>query len=130
MENPNIAVWFELPVADLDRAHAFYRAVTQQAMHAESMGPDIQMVIFGTKAENTADCTRVSGALVKHAEMRPSADGTVVYLNGGADLAGPLSRVEAAGGQVVLPKTSIAPWGFIALFIDSEGNRVGLHSMN
>ena len=51
------------------------------------------------------------------------------YLNGGDDLDVPLSRVEAAGGQVILPKTSIGPNGFMARFIDTEGNRVAFHSM-
>ena len=59
----------------------------------------------------------------------PGGQGTLVYMNGGDDLAGPLGRVTAAGGAVLMPKTSIGPHGFIAQFRDSEGNRVGLHSM-
>jgi predicted enzyme related to lactoylglutathione lyase len=53
----------------------------------------------------------------------------MVYLSGGEDLSAPLGRVEAAGGKVVMPKTSIGEHGFCAMFLDTEGNRVGLHSM-
>jgi predicted enzyme related to lactoylglutathione lyase len=127
MTQPNIAVWFELPTVDLDRARRFYETVLQLPMWAESFG-DMQMVIFGKQGEGEQSGA-VTGALVRHPHMKPSADGTVVYLGAGADLAGPLGRVEAAGGSIVLPKTSIAPHGFIALIIDSEGNKVGLHSM-
>lgn len=55
--------------------------------------------------------------------------GTTIYLEGGNDLSVPLSRVESAGGKVILPKTSIGNNGFIALFIDTEGNKVGFHSL-
>jgi len=59
-----------------------------------------------------------------------SAMGSMVYLNGGDDLSVPLSRVEAAGGKVLLDKMSIGEYGFIAYFLDSEGNKVALHSMS
>jgi len=56
--------------------------------------------------------------------------GTTVYLDGGNDLSIPLSRVESAGGTIILPKTNIGEnRGFIALFIDTEGNKVGFHSI-
>ena len=61
---------------------------------------------------------------------KPSAEGALVYLNGGEDLAVPLSRVEQAGGKVLMPKTSIGENGFMAIFTDTEGNRVAFHSMN
>jgi len=60
----------------------------------------------------------------------PSQNGTMVYLNGGDDLAPLLARVAQAGGQVVVPKTEIgSDFGFFAHFVDTEGNKVGLHSM-
>lgn len=127
MKSNNIAVWFELPTVDLARARRFYEEVLRLPMFAEDGADMMEMVIFGKK--ECDDSGAVRGALVRHPEMRPSADGTVVYIDGGDDLAGPLGRVEAAGGSVCLPKTSIAPHGFIALFIDSEGNKVGLHSL-
>ena len=64
------------------------------------------------------------------AQMVPQDNGTLVYLFTGDDLAPVLARVPAAGGTVAMPRTSIGEHGFIALFIDSEGNRVGLHSLH
>lgn len=119
-----VFVWFELPTTDLDRAVTFYSAVLGHPMRREtSPCGQLEMAVF-----DPAD-TELKGALVKGEQFTPNATGTLVYLNAGADLAEPLARVEAAGGQVVMPKTSIGPHGYIAAFIDSEGNRVGLHSM-
>jgi len=73
----------------------------------------------------------VGGAIIHGDGFVPSQEGTVVYLNGGSDLSNVLDRVEDAEGSVVLPKTHITPEvGYIAYFIDSEGNKVGLHSPN
>lgn len=67
--------------------------------------------------------------MCEHPDLQPRDNGTQVYLNAGHDLAPILVRIEAAGGKVVLPKTEITPEiGYMALFVDSEGNRVGLHS--
>mgnify|MGYP006175197743 CR=1 FL=1 len=72
----------------------------------------------------------VGGAIVHGDGTAPSQSGTLVYLNGGDDLAAMLARVEPAGGQVAVPKTEIGNgFGFFAHFVDTEGNRVGLHSM-
>jgi predicted enzyme related to lactoylglutathione lyase len=120
----NVAVWFELPTTDLDRAETFYRAVFGHPMRRET-SPDgnLEMCVFDPPG------AEMKGALVKGAWFEPGLNGALVYLNGGDDLAVPLSRVEAAGGRIAMPKTAIGPHGHIALFIDSEGNRVGLHSM-
>lgn len=119
----SVAVWFELPALDLDRAQAFYEAVLGHPMKRETMSVGEMAVFQPPGAE-------VKGAVVKGEMFRPSQDGVLIYLNGGADLAVPLGRVAAAGGVVVLPKTSIGPFGFIAVITDSEGNRVGLHSLS
>jgi predicted enzyme related to lactoylglutathione lyase len=61
----------------------------------------------------------------------PAADGAVVYISAGEDLSVPLSRVEAAGGKVALPKMFLSEEvGYFAHFIDSEGNRVGMYSLH
>jgi predicted enzyme related to lactoylglutathione lyase len=70
----------------------------------------------------------VGGGLVQGDGYVPTAQGINVYLNGGDDLNSVLRKVEAAGGKVVLPKTSIGENGFMAFFLDTEGNKVGLHS--
>jgi predicted enzyme related to lactoylglutathione lyase len=115
------ASWFELPAHDLERARRFYEAVLRVSLRPEVFA-GMEMAIFPY-----AHPGGVGGALVKDARFRPSADGAVVYLGAGAGLDGCLARVEQAGGKVVMPRTDIGAPGFIALIVDTEGNRVGLH---
>ena len=83
------------------------------------------MAFFPYEANNG-----VGGSIVHGQDLKPSFDGTCVYLNCGEDLAVALGKVEEAGGKICMPKTDIGENGFIALFSDTEGNKVGLHSMN
>lgn len=122
-----VAVWFELPTIDLDRAQAFYEAVTARSMPREKT-PDGAMEMAMFVAPGGEGCPQ--GCVIKGEQLHPSQDGALVYLNGGPDLAEPLSRVVSAGGRILMPKTPIGPHGFIALLLDTEGNRVGLHSEN
>ena len=115
--------WFELPVNDLPRATAFYERILNVKLQPETCG-ECTMSVF-PHVEGYP-----SGALVSMAQMVPQDNGTLVYLFTGDDLAPVLARVPAAGGTVAMPRTSIGEHGFIALFIDSEGNRVGLHSLH
>ena len=127
MENPNdnVAVWFEIPASDLKRASTFYAGVFDTELENEDMG-GLKMAMFPHNKQ-----TSVSGAIVKGEGYVPSSEGNIVYLNGGNDLATPLSRVEQNGGKIVMPKTFLGEQiGYIALFNDCEGNRIGLHSMN
>ena len=71
----------------------------------------------------------IGGGIVQGDGYVPSAEGVLIYLNGGEDLNGPLSKAEQAGGKILLPKTSIGGNGFMALFFDTEGNKIALHSM-
>ncbi|HEY8377482.1 MAG TPA: VOC family protein, partial [Nannocystis sp.] len=116
---------FEIPVRDIDRATRFYSQVLDVKLAPMEFGPH-KMAIFpgGEPGENI-----VHGALVQGEGYTPGGDGPLVYLNGGDDLAAPLARVEAAGGRVVMPKTAIGEHGFMAIFLDTEGNRLALHSM-
>ena len=118
----NALNWFEIPASDIERATKFYNAIFAIEMAPFDAMEGFQMVMF--PAEDG-----VGGGIVQGEGYTPSAEGSLVYLNGGDDLSDVLGRVEAAGGQVVLPKTSIGENGFMAYFKDSEGNRVGLHSM-
>lgn len=121
--NPHAISWFEIPVTDFDRAKTFYEAVLGRPIETMTMGP-------ATMGFITTGPDSVSGALVKEDGCEPSRSGTLVYLNGGDDLATVLARVAPAGGSVATPKTDIGQgFGFFAHFIDTEGNRVGLHSM-
>lgn len=120
----NALNWFEIAVNDLARAQKFYETVFQIKMEAMDF-PQMQMRGFPYDPGSG----RVGGALVKSGMHKPSATGAVIYLNGNPDLADALSRVEQAGGKVTVPKTQITPEiGYMAFFIDTEGNTVAMHS--
>lgn len=115
--------WFEIPVADFARAKTFYETLLQVDIERLDMGPTVMGMFPSTEGA-------VSGALVQDDASRPASTGTMVYLNGGSDLGPILARVAGAGGQVLVPKTEIGNgFGFFAHFLDTEGNKVGLHSM-
>ncbi|MCW5652705.1 VOC family protein [Hydrogenophaga sp.] len=122
--NAHAISWFEIPVRDFERARAFYAAVLGRPVQSMDMGP----VKMGFLAPEPGV---VGGAIVQGEDgTAPSRQGTTVYLNGGDDLAAMLARVEPAGGSIAVPKTEIGnDFGFFAHFIDTEGNKVGLHSM-
>jgi len=115
----NSVNWFELFVAELPRAQAFYEQVLATKLKAETFNGEPH-AIFGSEG--------VAGALVVRKGVKPGAGGTMVYLNCNGTLDAVVSRVEKAGGKLVMPKTDIGPPGFIAVMADSEGNTVGLHS--
>ncbi|MDZ7605035.1 MAG: VOC family protein [Cyclobacteriaceae bacterium] len=115
--------WFEIPVTDFERARKFYSAIFDFDMPSTIMG-DYQMGFFPVEPKH------IGGAIVKGKGCIPSETGALIYLNGGTDLSGVLSRVTAAGGKIELAKTQITPdLGYFSIFFDTEGNRVGLHSM-
>ncbi len=122
MSNP--VVWFEIAATDLERAKKFYSEVFQLEMQYVDM-PDSPMYMMGSGAEGVPGA---GGALVKSADNVPSTSGTMVYFYCD-DVAVEASRVEAAGGTLIVPKTSLGEFGFMAMFIDTEGNKVGMHSM-
>lgn len=114
--------WFEIPATDFARAKAFYATVLDAQIHDD---PNRQYAYLPSDSPKGA----FGGAIASGENFVPSMTGTTVYLDGGNDLSVPLGRVESAGGTVILPKTAIGNNGFIALFIDTEGNKVGFHSM-
>jgi len=119
--------WFEIPASDIDRAAKFYEAIFNVQLQPMDM-PNIQMRMFPIDDPMTG----IGGAVCKTDGFHnPSAtDGPLIYLNGNPDVQQVLDRVEAAGGKVIVPKTEISPeYGFMAVFIDTEGNRIGLHSV-
>ena len=119
----NAIDWFEIPVTDMNRAKAFYSTLLGGELTVEEMG-DAGARAFLPYQDG------VGGALMQGDDYTPSRQGSIVYLNGGDDLSVPLGKVEAAGGKVLTDKLSIGENGFIAFFLDTEGNRVGLHSMS
>jgi predicted enzyme related to lactoylglutathione lyase len=119
----NTFVWVDIPVANLDRAIAFYAAVTGKPVDKVG-GPGFNFGLF--KHEGN----QVGGCLVESAEgVAPSLTGPLVYLDAGGRLDAAVAAAQAGGGKVLKAKHSIAPNGFGAIIADSEGNRVALHSM-
>ncbi|MFN9933830.1 MAG: VOC family protein [Cyanobacteriota bacterium] len=120
----NPVPWFEIYVADMARARAFYEAVFNVVL--EQL-PVEGMEYWSFPMEDGR--YGAGGALAKMEGAAPGPGGTLVYF-GCEDCAVEEARVEAAGGKVVSPKSSIGPsYGFISLLTDTEGNRIGLHSM-
>ncbi|WP_341644961.1 VOC family protein [Thauera sp. SDU_THAU2] len=129
----NPVVWFEIYVQDMARARSFYEAVFQCTLEPlaapEPAAPEceadgMEMLSFPMDM----DAPGAGGMLVRMDGVSPGGGGTLVYF-GCEDCAIEQSRVEAAGGQVHKPKFAIGPYGFCALVVDTEGNCIGLHSM-
>ncbi len=122
----NAVGWFEIPVADMNRAVSFYEKVLKLKLDRNTMGP-IEMAWFPWNEDEAG----AAGSLVYNKEFyKPSSDGVLIYLSAhSGDLENELARVEPAGGKILQPKTKISDeYGFMAVLLDSEGNRVALHS--
>jgi len=122
----NAVGWFEIPVNEMERAVKFYETVLDLKIERHLMGP-LEMAWF-PMVENGGGA---AGSLVKHPDYYiPSANGVLIYLTAhSGDLSNELARVKEAGGKVIQNKTQISEeYGYMALILDSEGNRVALHS--
>lgn len=118
----NLVSIVEIPVTDLARATKFYEAVLGVTIEEMDMG-GVRMGILPSE-EGT-----VNVVLAKGDDYKPTTEGATLYLSAGEDLQPMLDKVKQNGGQVIVPKTEIsAEMGFFALFIDTEGNKLGLHS--
>lgn len=123
----NAISWFEIPATDIDRAQQFYESIFQIKMNALDV-PSMKMRMFPLDDPMKG----VGGTLVDSGGFhKPSAtEGPLLYLNGNPDVQIVLSRVEAAGGKIMMPKTEISPeYGYMGVFLDTEGNRIALHSV-
>lgn len=123
----NAINWFEIPVADFERAKKFYETVLETKMHEFDMGSaEHKMAFFPSDADKQS----VGGGIMSGPGYEPSEKGALVYLNAGEDLSHALSLVEKAGGKVHMPKTAIGEGenGFMAVIFDTEGNRIAFHS--
>ena len=121
---PNPVGWFEIPVADMDRARTFYNTVFGYELPVSDMG-DLKMAWFPSNMEEPG----ATGSLIYNEEhYTPSTAGTLVYLSC-EDVAETIAKVEGAGGKVLQNKKKISDTaGYMGLFLDTEGNRVALHS--
>lgn len=118
----NLINWFEIPATDLTRAVSFYKSI---------LGLEIKETeMFGTKMGFfPTDGMNISGAIVQGEDYKPSSEGVIAYLNGGKDLQTVLNKVKSNKGKVIVPKTQISPeMGYFGMFIDTEGNKMAVHS--
>jgi predicted enzyme related to lactoylglutathione lyase len=122
-EKMNPVGWFEIPVEDLDRAKSFYDAVFEFDLELHDMGP-MQMAWFPM----IEGVQGAPGALVKMDGYKPSDNGIRIYFTA-PDIDATLEKAAANGGEILMPRTSIGEYGFIAQFRDTEGNRIAIHSM-
>jgi hypothetical protein len=119
----HLSNWIEIPVVDMKRAKKFYGELLGVGLNEMPIGGNDYGLMEVKDKFNT-------GCLVKGDGYVPSMQGVVVYLNGGDDLSAVLARVEQGGGKVLLKKTFLSKEaGHIAYFVDTEGNKIGLHSM-
>jgi uncharacterized protein len=119
----NAIDWFEIPVRDMDRAQAFYEALLGAPLRRETItGNTLAVFSYGE--------TGIGGCLMAGSNApAPSTDGTLIYLNAGAELDTVLARVGDAGGRITTPKVQLPDgMGCFAHITDTEGNRVGLHA--
>ena len=122
MENSHPVGWFDINVSNLDRAKKFYETVFNVKLTdaPEEWGKQ-SFFPFNHEGPN------ISGALVQKTDFVPSSNNTVVYFETEDNIAEE-QRIEKAGGKVVQPKMNIGEFGFVSIFIDTEGNTLGLHS--
>lgn len=119
--------WFEIPVTDINRAKKFYETIFEVELAFMDLGDDFKMAVF------PGDIESVSGALIYNESFYHPSDthGPLVYLNANPDLQTVQDRIEGAGGKVSIAKRQISPeHGFMAVFQDTEGNRVALYSQS
>ena len=115
---------FEIPATDMSRAVKFYQTILDVDIEQIEM-PEMEIGVLPYEGQ------MVTGVIMKGEGFKPSADGVTIYLNGGDNLQVILDRVQASNGKIMIPKTPHADEiGFFAIFLDSEGNKIGLHSPN
>ncbi|MDX1470689.1 MAG: VOC family protein [Flavobacteriaceae bacterium] len=115
--------WFEIPVNKMERAIRFYEKVFDIKLSPQDFG-GLLMAWF----PNKEDAPGASGTLIQQDSYIPSKEGTLIYFHS-EDVNNELNRVKKAGGEIYLKKTQISPeYGYMGVFIDSEGNRIALHS--
>jgi uncharacterized protein len=121
MDNPNNRiVWCDIPGKDLDRAIQFYSAVLGETIEKQTM-PGMEFAAFAHE-------NGVGGCLFAGGEAQPSAQGPLIYLNCQGRLDEAAAAVVPNGGKILQPRHQIGPYGFRVVVLDSEGNRIALHS--
>ncbi|MBK7466423.1 MAG: VOC family protein [Saprospiraceae bacterium] len=126
MNNSPLFSWVEIACSDLDRATKFYEQMLGLELIPVDMDNGLRMRMFPDSEALT------SGALCHQPNhYQPSMNGTLIYFNANPNLQIYLERIVQAGGEILQEKTMISPeHGYMAIFKDSEGNRMALHSIS
>ena len=121
-----IITWFQIPATNLDRAVKFYPDIIGASFHRMD-NAEGRHAFF---ALDTMETLRTGGEIVESSAFgKPGPDGVTIYLNAPGGVDAVLAKVPAAGGKVTVPKTAIGENGYYGIILDTEGNRIGLHSM-
>jgi uncharacterized protein len=127
----NAITWFEIPVSDIKRAKKFYETVLDiKLVTAKPEGGIEAMELFPRLPDmNMGRTDVVSGSLIKADRLHPAGDGILIYLNANPEIDKAISRIVPSGGKVILPKTK-NPAGYVCIFEDTEGNKMGIYAGN
>lgn len=120
----NAINWFEIPALDLERAFHFYTLILNGNVRMGTFGNG-DLILFNVPF-NTGEA--VGGSIVVRDDLKPTTEGGIIYLNAFGKLSEAVSKVENAGGKVLIPFIDLGKFGFSAVIIDSEGNKIGLLS--
>lgn len=120
----NAITWFEIPALDLERAFQFYSTILNGNVRKGTFGNG-DLILFNVPF-NTGEA--VGGSIVVRPDLTPTTEGGVIYLNAFSKLTAAVAKVTAAGGKVIVPEINLGKFGFAAVIIDSEGNKIGLLS--
>jgi len=117
-------LWFEIPALDLERAFQFYQIILNGRVRKGTFNQK-ELVLFDVPF-NTGEA--IGGSIVVREDLVPTRNGPIIYINAFAPLSAVTSKITAAGGEVVVEELDLGPFGYAAVFIDTEGNKIGLLS--
>ena len=123
----NAVTWFEIPVKDMKRAKKFYETVLDIKLVGQEVEGDMEAMELFPRLPNGSmgRSDVVSGSLIKADRLQPAGNGTLIYLNANPDLDRAIQQIEPAGGKIILPKKKNHA-GYVCIFTDTEGNKMGL----
>jgi predicted enzyme related to lactoylglutathione lyase len=118
----NAITWFEIPTTDFDRATKFYEQMLDVTLQPFPGEQRCSMFPVGQGG--------VAGCITQRPQSKPSAEGTTVFLNANGKMDASIKRAEKLGAKITVPRTEIpGGYGYFACLIDSEGNHIGLHTL-
>ena len=129
IEETNAINWFQIPVLETSRAKKFYETILEIKMQTKHIPETNEELTFFPFSPGVTRATsgRVSGVLTKSQRSKPSMDGITVFLNANPVIQNVIDKIEPAGGKIIIPKTKVQA-GYFSIFIDPEGNKIGLHA--